>query len=95
MIVLSDWAYTKTTDQESLLGLIYLPSRIMVVFTLWVLGAGVIGYIAVATELMQFTIQSCITIGVTWTILLPKIISGERGEAVVALPEDQETEEEA
>lgn len=93
-IVLCDWSYTNTTRNPSVLGLVYNGWRIALVFAFWVIGSGVIGYVVVATELMQLTIQSCISVGITWTVLIPKVLSQEPDEVDATAPEAQQLEQE-
>ena len=93
-----DWALTEIRGKPSLLGLNYV--RWPVVVALWGFGSGAIGFVAVAMGLMQLTIQSCITIGISWTILFPKILSREisqvqEGEGPIPEESYEESEEES
>ena len=99
LIVGCDWALTVIRPgKPSLLGLNYVHWPVVVV--LWGFGSGAIGFVAVALGLMQLTIQSCITIGISWTILFPKILSREISQAQEGegpIPEEsyEESEEES
>ena len=98
LIVGCDWALTVIRPgKPSLLGLNYVHWPVVV--TLWGFGSGAIGFVAVALGLMQLTIQSCITIGISWTILFPKILSRvmsqvQEGEGPMPPESDLESEEE-
>jgi hypothetical protein len=100
LIVGCDWALTVIRPgKPSLLGLKYLHWHWSVVVMLWGFGSGAIGFVAVALGLMQLTIQSCITIGISWTILFPKILSREFrqvqvGEGPIPTESHEESEEE-
>ena len=99
LIVGCDWALTVISDRPSLLGLNY--GRWPVVVMMWGFGSGAIGFVAVALGLMQLTIQSCVTIGISWTIIFPKILQSREFGPVQAgegpIPEEsyEESEEES
>ncbi len=100
LIVACDRALTVIRPgKPSLLGLHY--GRWPVVVILWGFGSGAIGFVAVALGLMQLTIQSCVTIGISWTIIFPKILQSREFGPVQAgegpIPEEsyEESEEES
>lgn len=102
LIVGCDWALTVIRpDKPSLLGLHYGRWRWPVVVILWGFGSGAVGFVAVALGLMQLTIQSCVTIGISWTIIFPKILQSREFGKVQAgegpIPEEsyEESEEES
>lgn len=98
LIVVCDWLVTKVRG-TSALGLNYVGwLSALRHLLLWGLGSGAVGFVGTALGLAQLTIQSSISIALTWSVLFPKMLSeelsrGPNGEAREAVESYDESEE--
>lgn len=100
LCVLLDFAYYKTNKGKSLLNLVYIGTRdTLLIFLFWGIGSGIVGFLAVRLELMAFSIQASIIMGLAWPFLFPKLYSYakaniEDGEIEELHSEEKEVEPE-
>jgi len=74
LCVTLDFAYYKTSKGKSIFKLSYIEGEsTFLVFLFWGIGAGIVGFLASRLELIAFSIQASITIGLGWPLMFPRI----------------------
>jgi hypothetical protein len=74
LCVLLDFAYYKTTGGKSLFNLSYIGiTSTLLMFLFWGIGSGIIGFLSVRLELIAFSIQASILMGLGWPLMFPKL----------------------
>ncbi|USD20199.1 hypothetical protein ACJJIC_16910 [Microbulbifer sp. ANSA002] len=93
LVVLLDWLM-HLSGRDSVLKLIYRGPNIVWLILLWGLGAGLGGFVGAAFGILQLNRAACITIGISWPLILPRIISSldqhEEREEIESFPGDTE-----
>jgi hypothetical protein len=59
---------------KSFLSLSYHGVRSLSVFILWGFGAGLVGLLGGAISIFQENLQACVSVGVGWPLIIPKLI---------------------
>ena len=73
LVVLLDWL-TAAAKGRSFLGVRWGGGSALRMVVLWGIGAGVGGFMAVAADILQTGRLACVTIGVAWPLVLPRLI---------------------
>lgn len=74
LCVTLDFAYYKTSKGKSIFKLSYIEGKsTFLVFLFWGIGSGIVGFLASRLELIAFSIQASITIGLGWPLMFPRI----------------------
>jgi len=89
LIVILDCAYF-LVKKKSLLFLSYRGFRAIFVIVIWGFGAGLVGLIGGAINILQENLQACIVVGIGWPAIFPRIIesASSREETQVATKEE-------
>lgn len=78
-IVLLDWL-TFQSNRGSALKLIYRGGNVLWLILLWGAGAGLGGFIGASFGVLELNRAACITIGIGWPFILPRIIKSVEAE---------------
>lgn len=73
LIVTLDWIYY-FIKRKSFLNLTYDSRRSILVFLLWGVGAGLVGLIGGAFNVFQENLQACVSVGIGWPSITPRLI---------------------
>lgn len=90
LAIFADWAWTITTNNNSLLKLEYKNrEKIPKLLLAFVFGAGIIGFIGALMDILNLNVQGAISSGVGWPFILPRMIT-----SIEAGTKDQPPQEE-
>ena len=74
LCVFLDYAYYKITNGKSIFNLSYIGIKgTLLMFLFWGVGAGIVGYLSLRLNLIAFSVQASIIVGLGWPLLFPKL----------------------
>ncbi len=87
-----DFAYYKTTNGKSIFNLSYIGWKgTVLMFLFWGIGAGIVGFLASRLELIAFSIQASIILGLGWPLMFPRLYSYVKANINEIEPEESFT----
>ncbi len=82
VVVILDWGAHTLTGGRSYLHLSYGGWKTPWMLLIWGIGAGIGGFIGAAANVLEIQRAACLTAGISWPLILPRIIAAAEQEEV-------------